>query len=64
MTFSPPVECSIFLFLGGLISTYEDITLGRKKQTRRTSHDKNKLTYPPELALPVSVEVYGGPEFA
>jgi hypothetical protein len=35
-----------------------------RKKPRRTSHDKNKLTYPPELAPLVSVEAYGGPEFA
>lgn len=27
----------------------------------RTSHDKNKLTYPPALALLTSVEGWGGP---
>ena len=63
MMSSPSVVRSILLFLGGLISRYEDF-ISAEKKTRRTSHDKNKLTYPPELALPLSVEGYGGPEFA
>lgn len=50
----PSVEREILFLLRRLISDLRDL-VPYQKYPRRTSHDKNKLTYPPVLP-PTSVE--------
>ena len=51
---SPSVVRGVFLLLSRLSSELR--TSSRAKAPLRTSHDKNKLTYPPELEPLTSVE--------